>query len=88
MGKKEHIRKDCWHWNKKQTEGKNDKNDNEKNTTAAMIDENVLMLSIEEQKCELLLIMMLRGLLILQLPTILSLEKGCLPRTKQGTLVL
>ena len=53
-----------------------------------MIDENVLMLSIEEQKCELLLIMMLRGLLILQLPTILSLEKGCLPRTKQGTLVL
>ena len=48
MGKKEHIRKDCWHWNKKQTEGKDDKNDNEKNITTAVIAEDVVVFSIEE----------------------------------------
>ena len=48
MGKKEHIRKDCWHWNKKQIEGKDDKTDTEKNTTTAVIAEDVVVLSIEE----------------------------------------
>ena len=35
----------------------------------------------------MLLKMMLSELLILQSPTMLSLGKGCLPRTKRGTLV-
>ena len=45
--------------------------DSEKNTTTTVIDENVVMLSIEEQKCEH--IIPTKGLLILQPPTILSL---------------
>ena len=47
-----HLRRDCWHWNKEQNKGKYEKNDSEKNTTAAVIDEDVVVLSIEEQKCE------------------------------------
>ena len=38
--------------NKKQNEGKYEKNDNEKNTIAGVIAEDVVVLSIEEQKCE------------------------------------
>ena len=38
--------------NKKQNKGKYEKNDSEKNTTAAVIDEDVVVLSIEEKKCE------------------------------------
>ena len=38
-----HIRKDCWHWNKEQTEGKDDKNDIEKNTIVAVIVEDVVV---------------------------------------------
>ena len=49
-----HIRRDCWHWNKEQTEGKDKKNDSEKNTTAIVKSKSVSML----------LIMMLSGLLI------------------------
>ena len=52
MGKKDHIRRDCWHWNKEQNKGKYEKNDSEKNTTAAMIDEDVVVLSIKKQKCK------------------------------------
>ena len=59
--------------------------DSEKNTTTTVIDENVVMLSIEEKKCEH--IIPTKGLLILQPLTILSLRRGCLPRTKQETLV-
>ena len=33
-------------------EKKNEKNDNEKNTIAVVLDENVQMLFLEEQKCE------------------------------------
>ena len=47
-----HRRRDCWHWNKNKTEGKDEKNDNEKITIATVIAEDVLVLSIEEQKCE------------------------------------
>ena len=38
--------------NKEQNKGKYEKNNNEKNTTAAVIDRDVVVLSIEEQKCE------------------------------------
>ena len=38
--------------NKEQNKGKYEKNNSEKNTTAAMIDKDVVVLSIEEQKCE------------------------------------
>ena len=51
-GKKGHLRRDCWHWNKEQNKGKYEKNDSKKNTIAAVIDEDVVVLSIEEQKCE------------------------------------
>ena len=51
-GKNGHLKRDCWHWNKEQNKGKYEKNDSEKNTTAVVIDEDVTMLSIEEQKCE------------------------------------
>ena len=47
-----HLRRDCWHLNKEQNKGKYEKNNSEKNTTAAIIDEDVVVLSIEEQKCE------------------------------------
>ena len=47
-GKKGYLRRDCWHWNKEQNEGKYEKNDSEKNTTTAVIDEDF----IEEQKCK------------------------------------
>ena len=46
-----HLRRD-WHWNKEQNKGKYEKNNSEKNTTAAVIDEDVVVLYIEEQKCE------------------------------------
>ena len=59
--------------------------DSEKYTTTTVIDENVVMLSIEEKKCEH--IIPTKGLLILQPLTILSLRRGCLPHTKQETLV-
>ena len=51
-GKNGHLRSDCWHWNKEQNKGKYEKNDSEKNTTAAMVAEDVVVLSIEEQKCD------------------------------------
>ena len=86
-GKKGHIKRNCWHWNKEQTEEKDEKNDDEKNTVAVVFHEDVLMLSLEEQKF-MLLRMMLSGLLIQQLPTMLSPQKVCSPHTKQATLVL
>ena len=43
-----HIKRDCWHWNKEQTKGKDEKNDSQKNTTTAVIVEDVVVLSIEE----------------------------------------
>ena len=52
VGKKGHLRRDCWHWNKEQNKGKYEKNDGKKNTTAAVIDADVVVLFIEEQKCE------------------------------------
>ena len=82
-----HLRRDCWHWNKEQNKGKYEKNDSEKNAIAAVVDEDVMVLSIEEQKCEHVVNNVLSGLLILQPPTILSLRRGCLPCTKQKTLV-
>ena len=47
-GKNGHLRRDCWHWNKEQNKGKYEKkNDSEKNTTAAVINGDVVVLSIE-----------------------------------------
>ena len=51
-GKNGHLRRDCWHWNKEQNKGKYEENDSEKNTTAAVIDEDVVVPFIEKQKCE------------------------------------
>ena len=52
MGKNGHMKRNCWHWNKEQTEEKDEKNDDEKNTAAVVFHEDVLMLFLEEQKCE------------------------------------
>ena len=47
--KKEHIKRNFWHWNKEQIEGKDEKkNDNEKNTAVVVFDEDVVMLSLQE----------------------------------------
>ena len=51
-GKKGYIKRNYWHWNKEQTEEKDEKNDDEKNTAAIVFHEDVLMLSLEEQKCK------------------------------------
>ena len=51
-GKRGHIKRNCWHWNKEKTKEKDEKNDDEKNTAAIVFHENVVMLSLEEQKCE------------------------------------
>ena len=64
IGKKGNIKRNCWHWNKEQTEYKDEKDYNEKNIVADVLDEDVLMLSLEEQKCEYVAKMMLSGLLI------------------------
>ena len=45
------MKRNCWHWNKEQTKGKK-KNDSEKNTRAVVIVEDVVVLFVEEQKCE------------------------------------
>ena len=50
--KKGHIKRNCWHWNKEQTKYKDEKDNNEKNIVADVLDEDVLMLSLEEQKCK------------------------------------
>ena len=44
--KKEHIKRNFWHWNK------DEKNDNEKNTTIVVFDKDVVILSLQEQKYE------------------------------------
>ena len=46
-GKNGHLRRNCWHWNKEQNKGKYEKNDSEKNTTAAMVAKDVVV-PIEE----------------------------------------
>uniref|UniRef100_A0A2N9FNG7 CCHC-type domain-containing protein n=1 Tax=Fagus sylvatica TaxID=28930 RepID=A0A2N9FNG7_FAGSY len=51
-GKKGHIRMNCRHWRKEQTEDKDHKHDGEKGTTAVVDDEEVVVLSVQEQKCE------------------------------------
>ena len=52
MGKKGHKRSNCWHWNKNQSKGKYEKNDSKKNTAIIVIAKDIMVLSIEEQKCE------------------------------------
>jgi hypothetical protein len=47
-----HIRINCKHWRKEQTEDKDHKHDDEKGTTAIVDDEEVVVLSVQEQKCE------------------------------------
>ena len=42
---KGYIKRNYWHLNKEQTEDKDKKNDNKKNTIVVMFDEDVLMLS-------------------------------------------
>jgi hypothetical protein len=42
----------CRHWRKEQTEDKDHKHDDEKGTTAVVDDEEVVVLSVQEQKCE------------------------------------
>ena len=49
-GKRGHLRRDCWHLNKEQNKGKYEKINSEKNTTIALIDKDVVVLSIEKQK--------------------------------------
>uniref|UniRef100_A0A2N9FQY2 CCHC-type domain-containing protein n=1 Tax=Fagus sylvatica TaxID=28930 RepID=A0A2N9FQY2_FAGSY len=51
-GKKGHIRINCKHWRKEQTEDEDHKHDDEKGTTAVVDDEEVVVLSVQEQKCE------------------------------------
>uniref|UniRef100_A0A2N9IQA4 CCHC-type domain-containing protein n=1 Tax=Fagus sylvatica TaxID=28930 RepID=A0A2N9IQA4_FAGSY len=51
-GKKGHIRMNCKHWRKEQTEDKDHKHDDEKGTTVVVDDEEVVVLSVQEQKCE------------------------------------
>ena len=51
-GKKGYVKRNYWHWNKEQTEEKDEKNDDEKNTAAIVFHEDVLMLSLEEQQCK------------------------------------
>jgi hypothetical protein len=51
-GKKGHIRMNCRHWRKEQTEDKDHKHDDEKGTIAVVDDEEVVVLSVQEQKCE------------------------------------
>ena len=48
------MKRNFWHWNKEQTEDKEKKikNDSEKNTTAVVIIEDVVVRFVEEQKCE------------------------------------
>ena len=86
-----HLRSDCRHWNKKQNKGKYEKNNSEKNNTAVAIDEDVVVLFIEEQKCEHVANNDVEWVVDSAAPpppsTILSLRRGCLPRTKQETLV-
>ena len=52
MGKNGHMKRNYWHWNKEQIEEKYDNNDDEKNTATVVFHEDVVMLSLEEQKCE------------------------------------
>ena len=68
--------------NKEQNKGKYEKNNSEKNTTAAMIDKDVVVLSIEEQKCEHVANNDVEWVAnsTAPPPTILSLRMGCLPR--------
>ena len=47
-GKKGHIKRNCWHCNKEQTEEKDEKNDDEKNTAVVVFHKDVLMLSLED----------------------------------------
>ena len=70
-----------------ETKDRDQENDNEKNTTTVVTDEKVVVLSVEEQSVSMFLTMMMSGLLIWQLPTMLSVQKSCLPCTKQETLV-
>ena len=50
--KKSHIKRNCWHQNKEQTEYKDENDNKEKNIAAVVLDKDVLMLSLEKQKCE------------------------------------
>ena len=42
----------CRHWRKEQTEDKDHKHDDEKSTIAIVGDEEVVVLLVQEQKCE------------------------------------
>lgn len=53
------------------TEGKDERNDDEKNIIATLIVEEVIVLYVEEKNVSMLPIMMLNGLLIRQPPTVL-----------------
>ena len=52
-----------------------------------MIDEDVMVLSIKEQKCEHVANNDVKWVVDSVALTILSLRRGCLPHTKQETLV-
>ena len=88
MGKKGRIKRNCWHWNKEQIEEKDEKSDDEKNTAAVVFHEDVLMLSLEEQKCEHVAKNDVEWVVDSAASTMLSPQKGCSPHTKQATLVL
>ena len=53
------------------TDGKDERNDDEKNIIATLIVEEVIVLYVEENSVRMLPIMMLNGLLIRQPPTVL-----------------
>ena len=50
--KKSHIKGNCWHQNKEQTKYKDEKDNKEKNIATVLLDKDVLILSLEKQKCE------------------------------------
>ena len=69
--------------NKEQNKGKYEKINSEKNTTIALIDKDVVVLSIEGQKCEHVTnndVEWVVNSATPPPPTILSLRRGCLPR--------
>ena len=52
LQEKESHKRNCWHQNKEQTKYKDEKNNKEKNIATVVLDKDVLMLSLEKQKCE------------------------------------
>ena len=50
-GKEGHMKRNCYAWKRKQKEGKNQRKDENKNTTAALSDEDVAVLFFGDEEC-------------------------------------